>query len=90
MKHEKVSIINDTTEYSGSIQEIKYISSSNAPIIEFVTFGTYVDGGDNTDHQRYAADITLTPNETLEGPITSFKLAQGVVSVKYNRDLKTA
>lgn len=90
MKHEKITIVYNTTEYSGSIQEIKYISSSAVPVIEYVTFGTYVDGGDNINHQRYAADITLTPNETLEGPITSFKLSQGAVSVKYNRDLKTA
>tara|TARA_B100000497_G_scaffold83493_1_gene93057 strand:+ start:846 stop:1115 length:270 start_codon:yes stop_codon:yes gene_type:complete len=87
MKHEKATIVSDTNFYSGSIQELKYVSSSLPPVIEVVEFGTYVDGGENIIHQRYAADITLTPNETLEGPISGFSLTQGAVLVKHNREL---
>jgi len=89
MKHEKVTIISDTNYHSGSIQEIKYVSSSNVPIVEVITFGTYVEGGTDITHQRYASDITLTPNETIDGPIANFKLDQGVVLVKHNNNLIT-
>jgi len=91
MIYEKTAIISDTNHHSGSIQEIKYVSSSAGhPIIEVVSFGTFEEGNKNKDsfeHQRYAGDITLTPRETIDGPITSFKLVSGAVQIKYNREL---
>ena len=82
-KSEKSIIIADTAAHSGSIVSITNVASG---IINSVTFGTYVEGGDDINHQTYTTDINLA-SYALEGPISNFKLTSGAVLVRYNREL---
>ena len=82
-KSEKSIIIADTAAHSGSIVSISNVASG---ITDIVTFGTYVEGGDDINHQTYTTDINLS-SYVLEGPISNFKLTSGAVLVRYNREL---
>ena len=82
-KSEKSIIIADTDAHSGSIVSISNIASG---VVDEVTFGTYVEGSDDINHQTYTTDINLA-SYILEGPISNFKLTSGAVLVRYNREL---
>ena len=83
-KHEFTKVVTGTGAVSGSIVAIAQISSG---VINEITFGTYVAGGTDINHQFVTDDITLVANQMIEGPISNFKLTSGTVIIYYNGQL---
>lgn len=80
-KHEFTKVITGTGAVSGSIVAIAQLASG---VIDEITFGTYVAGGTDINHQTYTTNITLASGSMIEGPISNFKLASGTVIMYYN------
>ena len=85
-KHEFTQVITGTGAISGSIVAI---SDAADGVIDQITFGTYVEGGTDINHQTHATDITLAnvANDMIEGPISNFKLTSGTDIIYYNGQL---
>ena len=85
-KHEFTKVVTGTGAVSGSIVAISDLASG---VIDQITFGTYVQGSTDINHQTYTTNITLAnvANDMIEGPISNFKLASGTAIIHYNGQL---
>ena len=86
-KHEFTKVFEGAT--SGSSGSIVAISGLSSGVIDQITFGTYVEGGTDINHQTYTDNITMSDvaNNMIEGPISNFRLNSGKVIIYYNGQL---
>ena len=82
---EKVKLAATNTAITGSIKKINFVQGG---VIDQITFGKYIEGGDDVRHDHTATDITVATGSIIDGPIVYFKPKGGNATlVHYNGNL---
>jgi len=84
--HEFTRVLTGTAAITGSITAIGDCVSG---VVDDITFGKYIQGGDDIVIQNDATGFTLSAvgNKMVEGPIKSVKLTSGTAIIYYNGNL---